>query len=65
MKRFAIITYKHGISELPHELANYLRCFYPHGMLAARGALVLTQEKKYLRKLGNIKKILQFYRMIA
>ena len=25
VKRWAIITYKHGISELPHELPNDLR----------------------------------------
>ena len=25
VKRWAIITYKHGIYELPHELANHLR----------------------------------------
>ena len=25
VKRWAIITYKHGIYELPHELANNLR----------------------------------------
>ena len=25
MKRWAIITYKHGIYELPHELPNHLR----------------------------------------
>ena len=36
VKRWAIITYKHGIYELPHELPNDF---------AARGAMP-TQEKK-------------------
>ena len=43
VKRWAIITYKHGIYELPLELPNDLR----------------------LRKLGNIRKVSKFYRMIV
>ena len=47
VKRCAIITYKHGIYELPHELPNDLRLkTHLHGMFTAGGALVLTQEKK-------------------
>ena len=43
VKRWTITTYKHGVYELPHELPNDLR---PHGIFAAGGALVPTQEKK-------------------
>ena len=43
VKRCAIVTYKPGIYELPHELPNDLR----------------------LRKLGNIRKVCRFHRMIA
>ena len=42
LKRCTVITYKHGIYELPHELPNDLR----HDMFAAGWALVPTQEKK-------------------
>ena len=45
VKRCAIIAYKHGIYELPHELQNDLRL-------------------KDLRKLGHIKKVSKFHRMI-
>ena len=41
VKRGAIITYKHGICELPHELPNDV---------AAGGAFVPTQEKKKKKK---------------
>ena len=41
VKRGAIITYKHGICELPHELPNDV---------AAGGAFVPTQEKKEKKK---------------
>ena len=57
VKRWAIITYKHGIYELPHELPNYLRLrSYAH-----------TRKKKTwdLRKLGNIRKVSKPHRMIA
>ena len=40
VKRWAIITYKHGIYELPHELPN-----------AAGGAVAHTRKKK--KDLGN------------
>ena len=43
VKRWAIITYKHGIYEWPHKLSNDLR----------------------LTKLGNIKKVSKFHRIIA
>ena len=52
--RWAIITYKHGTYELPHELLNYLKLrILAHGIFAAGGAKVPTQEKKKLRILGN------------
>ena len=40
VKRWVIITYKHGIYELPHELPN-----------AAGGAVAHTRKKK--KDLGN------------
>ena len=46
VKRCAIITYKHGIYELSHELSNDSATF------AAGGAFVPTQEKRP-RTLGN------------
>ena len=39
VKRWAIITYKHGISELHDECQH-------HGIFADGGAFVPTQEKK-------------------
>ena len=44
VKRWAIITYKHGIYELPHELPNELR-LNPMAF-SLMGGLVPTQEKK-------------------
>ena len=46
MKGSAIITYTHGIYELPHELPNDLMILenYPHGIFAAGGGYVPTQE---------------------
>ena len=47
VKRWAIITYKHGIYELSHELSSDLNLrISPHGIFAAGGASVPTQEKK-------------------
>ena len=46
VKQFAIITYKHGIYEFPHELANDL-------------------ELRDLRKLRNIRRVLQPHGIIA
>ena len=48
VKRWMIITYKHGIYKLPNELQNNLRF-----------------KTKDLRKLGNIRKVSKFHRMIA
>ena len=45
VKRWAIITYKHGTYQLPHELPK--ECLF-----AAEGALA-TQEKKRLTILEN------------
>ena len=42
VKRCAIITYKHGIYELPHELPKELRL----RILGGGAASVPTQEKK-------------------
>ena len=42
VKRWSIITYKHGTYELPHKLSNF----------AAGGAKVPTQKKK--KDLGNL-----------
>ena len=44
VKRCAIIAYKHGIYELPHRLPNEVS--KPHGIFAAGGAYMPTQEKK-------------------
>ena len=57
VKRWVIITCKHGIYELPQGLPNNLRLRIfgenPHDIFAAgRGALP-TQEKKKLRILEN------------
>ena len=62
VKRYVIITYKHGIYELSLELPNDLRV-----RILRRGALAPTQEKKRhdLRKLGNIRKVPKPHRMIA
>ena len=46
VKRCAIIAYKHGIYELPHRLPNEVS--KPHGIFAAGGAYMPTQEKKNL-----------------
>ena len=63
VKGWAIITYNYGIYELPHNLPNDLQ---PHGIFAAGGASVPTQEKKKrLRKLGNIRRVSKLHRMIA
>ena len=51
MKRCAIITYKHGICELPHKLPNNIRL----GTLGTYGP----------RKLGNIRKVPKLHRLIA
>ena len=45
VKRWAIITYKHGINELPQELPKDLK-----------GGLCAHTRKKDLRKLRNIRK---------
>ena len=49
VKRWAIITYKHGIYELPQELPNDLRKLGNYD----------------LRKLENIRKVSKLHRMIA
>ena len=49
VKRIGIIRNKHGVYELPHELPNVLRLrimAFPHGIFAAGGAYVPTQEKE-------------------
>ena len=63
VKRCAIITYKHGVYELPHELPNYVRfrilgSHCPRQVPAAL-ALAPTREKKIQdpRKLGNFKNV--------
>ena len=50
VKRCVIITYKHGIYELPHELSHEL----PNDL-----------RHKELRQLGTIKKLSKLSRMIA
>ena len=67
VKRIVIISNKHGIYKLPHELPNDLRliptAFSPLGGL---GAHTRKKKKTYdLRKLGNIKKISKVHRIIA
>ena len=52
VQRWAIITYKHGIYELPHKLLNASR-------IAKR---LKTQDP---RKLGNIRNMPKSHRMIA
>ena len=49
VKRCAIITHKHSIYELPHELPNDLR----------------LRKSSDLRKLRNIRKVSKLDRMIA
>ena len=49
VKRCAIVTYKHGIYELPHELPNNVRLNYPHGIITAGGASCPHNKKKDLR----------------
>ena len=48
VERIVIISNKHGIYELPYKLPYNLRLrtLDPHGIIAAGGALVPTQEKK-------------------
>ena len=48
MKLCAIITTEHDIYELPHESPKdfRLKILAPHGIFAAGGAFVPTQEKK-------------------
>ena len=55
VKRIVIISTKHGIYKLPQKLPNDLRLktLGPHGIFAAGGAIVPTQEKKRLKTLGN------------
>ena len=43
VKRIMIISNKHGIYELPHELLNKI---YPHGIFAAGGGLSAHTRKK-------------------
>ena len=49
VKRWAIISYKHGIYELSHELPKNLR----------------LRKLRDLRKLGNIRKVPKLHRIIA
>ena len=49
VKRWAIISYKHGIYELSHELPNDLR----------------LRKLRDLRKLGNIRKVPKLHRIIT
>ena len=62
VKRWAIITYKHGIYELPHELPDELRLRkLVKGIFAAGGAYAHTHthtHTKRPRKLGKIGKCL-------
>ena len=59
VKRCAIITYKHGIYELPNELPNELKA------IRRWGGPICPHKKKKLRKLGNIRKVSKFNGMIA
>ena len=71
VKRRAIITYKHGIYELPHELPNDLRLkngtprHYPTAFSPLGGPLCPHKKKKRLKKIGNIRKVSKPHRMIA
>ena len=71
VKRWAIITYKHGIYQLLHELPNFTarvtsrvtsRNFHRRG---GQGAHTRKKKRQDLRKLGNIKKVSKPQRMIA
>ena len=74
VNRCAIITYKHAICEMPHELPNDL-ILGSHGIFAAGGASCPHKKKKKIlgsydpSKLGNIRKVSKFHskshRMIA
>ena len=63
VKRWAIITYKHGIYELPHKFPNDLRLNIrnPHGILTAGGGSAHTRKEKRL----NIRKVFKLDRMTA
>ena len=54
VKRWAIITYKDGIYDLPHELPNDLTSGFK-----------IELKLQDLRKLGNIRKVSKLHRMIA
>ena len=64
VKRYAIITYNHGIYELPHGFLNDLRLRHVRrwGSLSAH-----TRKKKTndLRKWGSIEKIWNLHRILA
>ena len=69
-KRCVIITYKHGIYELPHELPNNLKLrildLTPRHFRRWGGLCAHTRKKtEDLRKLGNIRKISELHRMIS
>ena len=51
VKRIVIISNKHGIYELLHELPNELRLemLLPHDIFAAGGAVAHTRKKKDLK----------------
>ena len=67
VKQWAIITQKHGICELPHELPNDLRLRIFAAGRKGGGVLCPHKKKKTyeLRKLGNIRKVSKLHRMIA
>ena len=55
VKRCVIITFEHGIYELPHELPNdlSLKIPVPTALSPLKGAMVPTQEKKKSLKISG------------
>ena len=70
VKRWTIITYKDGIYESPHKLANKLRLriFSPTAFSPLGGPRCPHKKKKKtqdLRKLGSVRELSKPHRMIA
>ena len=66
VKRWAIITYKHGIYELPHELPDELRLRkLVKGIFAAGGAYAHTHTHKKTQEIRKNREVSKSHKMIA
>ena len=54
VKRWAIITYKHGVYELPHELPNDLRLTKMRGAQLLMMKCWLASEEKAINIMGML-----------